>query len=74
MIRPEHVALDAREGDIACRVQRIQLLGGLIRYTVRSRRVARRHSGRSDAAVARDRRGRRRVPAHSAADAVLYHR
>jgi len=36
MIRPEHVALDSSEGGIACRVQRIQLLAGLIRYTVRS--------------------------------------
>jgi iron(III) transport system ATP-binding protein len=36
MIRPEHVALSATDGEIACRVQRVQLLGGLIRYTVRS--------------------------------------
>ena len=34
MIRPEHLALHASAGDIACRVQRIQLLGGLIRYSV----------------------------------------
>ena len=36
MIRPEHLALDALAGDIPCRVLRIQLLGGLIRYTVQS--------------------------------------
>ena len=36
MIRPEHVALNAPTGDIPCRVLRIQLLGGLIRYTVQS--------------------------------------
>jgi iron(III) transport system ATP-binding protein len=36
MIRPEHVALGPTGGDIACRVQRVQLLGGLIRYTVQS--------------------------------------
>lgn len=36
MIRPEHLALDATSGDIPCRVLRIQLLGGLIRYTVQS--------------------------------------
>jgi len=36
MIRPEHLALDAAEGTIACRVLRIQLLGGLIRYTVQT--------------------------------------
>ena len=34
MIRPEHLALHASAGDIACRVQRVQLLGGLIRYSV----------------------------------------
>ncbi|MEO8303963.1 MAG: ABC transporter ATP-binding protein [Betaproteobacteria bacterium] len=36
MIRPEHLALDATSGDVGCRVLRIQLLGGLIRYTVQS--------------------------------------
>ena len=36
MVRPEHLALHAEAGDVACRVLRIQLLGGLIRYTVRS--------------------------------------
>jgi len=36
MARPEHLALDAATGDVACRVQRIQLLGGRIRYTVQS--------------------------------------
>jgi len=34
MIRPEHLALNVSAGDIACRVLRIQLLGGLLRYTV----------------------------------------
>jgi iron(III) transport system ATP-binding protein len=36
MIRPEHLALDAAGGDVACRVLRIELLGGLIRYRVES--------------------------------------
>jgi iron(III) transport system ATP-binding protein len=36
MIRPEHLALDATRGDVRCRVLRVQLLGGLIRYTVQS--------------------------------------
>jgi hypothetical protein len=36
MIRPEHLALTASAGDVPCRVLRIQLLGGLIRYTVHS--------------------------------------
>ena len=34
MIRPEHMSLATTQGDLACRVQRIQLLGGLIRYSV----------------------------------------
>ena len=34
MIRPEHMALATTQGDLACRIQRIQLLGGLIRYSV----------------------------------------
>ena len=34
MVRPEHMALAIDRGDLACRVQRIQLLGGLIRYSV----------------------------------------
>jgi len=36
MIRPEHLALDPTEGNVPCRVLRVQLLGGLIRYSVRS--------------------------------------
>jgi hypothetical protein len=36
MIRPEHLVLDASTGEIPCRVQRVQLLGGLIRYTLQS--------------------------------------
>ena len=36
MIRPEHLALNAAIGDVPCRVLRVQLLGGLIRYTVQS--------------------------------------
>ena len=36
MIRPEHLVLDPAEGVVPCRVVRIQLLGGMIRYTVQS--------------------------------------
>ena len=36
MIRPEHLYLDAAGGDAACRVLRVELLGGLIRYRVQS--------------------------------------
>jgi len=36
MIRPEHMALDTTQGDLACRVLRVQLLGGLIRYRVQA--------------------------------------
>lgn len=34
MVRPEHLGLDCTSGDIAGRVTRVQLLGGLIRYAV----------------------------------------
>jgi iron(III) transport system ATP-binding protein len=74
MIRPEHLALTASAGDIACRVLRIQLLGGLIRYTV--------HADASPADILVE--TTRPLPgvaegggAHLAippADAVLYHR
>ena len=74
MIRPEHVALDPTEGDIACRVQRMQLLGGLIRYSVRTDaspadilvEVTRPLPGIAEGSGAF-----LRIPA---ADAVLYHR
>ena len=74
MIRPEHVALSPTDGDIACRVQRIQLLGGLIRYTVQSTastadilvETTRPISGISEGANAF-----LRIPSE---DAVLYHR
>ena len=36
MIRPEHLTLSAGMGELACRVRRVQLLGGLIRYSVES--------------------------------------
>ena len=36
MVRPEHLALTTSQADIACRVKRVQLLGGLIRYSVES--------------------------------------
>ena len=36
MIRPEHLALSAGPGEISCRVERVQLLGGLIRFSVAS--------------------------------------
>ncbi len=34
MLRPEHLWLDAAAGDVACRVLRVELLGGLVRYRV----------------------------------------
>jgi iron(III) transport system ATP-binding protein len=34
MVRPEHLTLGVADGEIACRVERVQLLGGLLRYTV----------------------------------------
>ncbi|MCC6194608.1 MAG: ABC transporter ATP-binding protein [Burkholderiales bacterium] len=34
MLRPEHLSLAAAAGDVACRVLRVELLGGLVRYRV----------------------------------------
>ena len=74
MIRPEHLALDASAGDIPCRVLRVQLLGGLIRYTVQSDTsdadiVV--ETTRSIPGIAEGAGARLTVPA---ADAMLYHR
>jgi len=74
MIRPEHLALTASAGGIACRVLRIQLLGGLIRYTVQCA------ASPADILVETTRplpgiaEGGGAHLAIAAADAVLYHR
>ena len=65
MVRLEHLTLDASSGDVACRVLRIQLLGGLIRYTVQSGRLAGGHPRRDHACAADSRGGCRCVLAHS---------
>jgi iron(III) transport system ATP-binding protein len=74
MIRPEHLVLDPSAGDFAGRVERVQLLGGMIRYTVEcdaspggiTVETTRPLAGISDGAGAHLR--------ISPADAVLYHR
>jgi hypothetical protein len=33
MVRPAAIGLDARAGDVSCRIGRVQFLGGIIRYT-----------------------------------------
>ena len=74
MIRPEHLALDATTGDIPCRVQRVQLLGGLLRYTVQADISAKTivvETTRAPAGVAEGGAARLSIPA---ADAILYHR
>jgi iron(III) transport system ATP-binding protein len=74
MIRPEHLALDASTGDLPCRVQRIQLLGGLIRYTVQSDATPAPilvETTRALPGIAEGSGARLRIPA---GDAVLYHR
>ncbi len=74
MIRPEHLTLDAAAGDIACRVLRIQLLGGLIRYTVQSDASPADilvETTRALPGIAEGGGAHLRIPP---ADAVLYHR
>ena len=74
MIRPEHLALDALRGDIGCRVQRVQLLGGLIRYSVESPVATQPitvETTRPLPGVAEGGAARLSIPA---ADAIVYHR
>ena len=74
MIRPEHLALDTATGDVPCRVVRIQLLGGLIRYTVQSDASPtdiRVETTRALPGIAEGAGVYLRI---AAADAVLYHR
>ncbi len=74
MIRPEHLALAASSGDIPCRVLRVQLLGGLIRYTVQSEASPAAilvETTRALPGIAEGSGAHLCVPS---ADAVLYHR
>ena len=74
MVRPEHVTLDASGGDMRCSIRRIQLLGGVVRYTVASAAAAsdiRVESTRAAAGIAEGDDAYFSIPP---ADAVLYHR
>jgi iron(III) transport system ATP-binding protein len=74
MIRPEHLTLDASSGDVPCRVRLLQLLGGLIRYTVQSEASPadiRVETTRAVPGIAEGAGAYLRIPP---ADAVLYHR
>jgi len=74
MIRPEHLALDAVDGDLPCDVERIQLLGGLLRYTVRSEVSSKPilvETTRPVRGITEGSTARLRIPA---ADATLFHR
>ena len=73
MIRPEHLSLDMVSGATPCQVQRIQLLGGLLRYTVLSEVSAKPivvETTRAPSGVAEGGNARLTIPA---ADAILYH-
>ena len=74
MIRPEHLALDAAAGDIPCRALRIQLLGGLIRYTVQSDVSAVNILVETTRALPGIAEGAGAHLTIAAADSVLYHR
>ena len=74
MIRPEHLTLDASTGEVPCRVLRIQLLGGLIRYTVKSDASPEEIRVETTRAVPGVAEGAAAHIAIPAADAVLYHR
>ena len=74
MVRPEHLMLEAEADGVSCRVLRIQLLGGLIRYTVESAASAAPihiETTRTVPGIVEGAAASFRIPA---ADAVLYHR
>jgi hypothetical protein len=74
MVRPEHVTLDASAGDLRCRIQRIQLLGGVVRYTAACAAAAvdvRIETTRALVGIAEGADAYLSIPA---ADTVLYHR
>jgi len=74
MIRPEHLSLTIADGDIACHVERMQLLGGLLRYTVAADVADQRilvETTRPLAGVTDGSGAWLRIPA---ADATLFHR
>ena len=74
MIRPEHLALAASAGDVPCRVLRVQLLGGLIRYTVQSAASPADITVETTRALPGIAEGSGAHLLIPAADAVLYHR
>ena len=74
MVRPEHLTLTTRQADIACRVERVQLLGGVIRYNVASDaspQTIQVETTRPLAGIAEGSGAWLDIPA---ADAILYHR
>ena len=74
MIRPEHLALNASNGDLACRVRRIQLLGGLIRYSVEADIVEQPILVETTRPLPGIAEGSGAWVSIPAADAILYHR
>ena len=74
MVRPEHLTLDLSSGDVPCRVLRVQLLGGLIRYIVQSDASPvdiRVETTRTVSGIGEGTGAHLTIPP---ADAVLYHR
>ena len=76
MIRPEHLALTAGTGmgGLACRVLRVQLLGGLIRYSVEADCSAQPILVETTRALPGITEGSAAWLSIPAADAILYHR
>ena len=74
MIRPEHLALNASHGDVACRVRRVQLLGGLIRYSVEADIVPQPILVETTRPLPGITEGSGAWVSIPAADAILYHR
>jgi iron(III) transport system ATP-binding protein len=74
MLRPEHLSLDAAAGDVACRVIRVELLGGLVRYRVEATLASQPIMVETTRLVPGVGEGSGAWLSLPAADAIVYHR
>ncbi|MGQ0662678.1 MAG: ABC transporter ATP-binding protein [Pseudomonadota bacterium] len=72
MVRPERLRLDARQGDVPCRVMRRQFLGSFVRYTAWAEAAEGNVTVDAPAAVEGVEEGAPAFLRFAAADAILY--
>ena len=74
MLRPEHLSLAADAGDVACKVLRVEMLGGLVRYRVEAAISPRPIVVESTRPLPAIREGAAAWLSLAGDDAVVYHR